>query len=171
MSRRVDGKSELWLADLERNAAMSRLVLGDPGGASPLWSRDGSRMVFATTRNGPLDIYQRSVDRRGDEALLVTSHDKVPAEWSPDGRTLLYIDADPNTHLDVWALPVGSAEKPFPVVQSAYEDLNPQSLQTDRGWRTIRRIEPARGLHAPVPRRRRSTAGLHGGWLATALAR
>ncbi len=118
VSRRIDGKSEIWLVDLERNGAMSRLILGDPGGTAPLWSRDASRIVFATTRNGPLDLYQRSVDSPRPEALHVTSHNKVPAAWSPDGLTLLYLDADPKSHLDVWALPVG-AEKPFPVVQSA----------------------------------------------------
>ncbi len=60
------------------------------------------------------------------DTLLLSPQHKSPAGWSPDGRVLLYVTADPDTNLDIWALPIGSGEKPFPVVRSPYEDINPQ---------------------------------------------
>ena len=110
---------------------MSRLTLGGKE-SSPLWSRDGLHVVYTSNRNGVLDLFDASVDGGHDEPLLVTPEKKVPAAWSPDGRVLLYVNADSNqdldrnTHLDIWALPIGSREKPFPVVRSPYEDINPQ---------------------------------------------
>ena len=110
---------------------MSRLTFGGKE-SRPLWSRDGRRVAYASTRNGVLDIYEASVDDGHDRPLLVTTENKVPAAWSPDGRVLLYLNADSNqdltrnTHLDIWALPIGSGEKPLPLVRSPYEDVNPQ---------------------------------------------
>jgi serine/threonine protein kinase/Tol biopolymer transport system component len=118
-------KSDVWLLDLERGGVMSRLTLGGKE-VLPLWSRDGQRVAYASTRNGAIDLYEKSVDAGHEDALLVSAQKKVPAEWSPDGRVLLYVNADVDTHLDIWALPIDPKEKPFPVVQSPFEDLNPQ---------------------------------------------
>ena len=133
LARTVDGNLDLWLLDLERSGAMSRFTFDRASDGFPLWSRDGLRLAFGSTRRGELDLFQRLVGGNSDEPLLVTSHNKVPVDWSPDGRVLLYLDADPKTHLDIWALPIGREEKPFPVVQSDYEDLNPQ-FSPDGTW-------------------------------------
>ena len=99
------------------------------------------------------------MDSGRDEPLVITPQFKVPADWSPDGHVLLYLNADPKTHLDIWALPIGREEKPFPVVQSPYQDLNPQfspdgtwiAYQSDESNRHEIYVRPFRGPGAPVP--------------------
>jgi serine/threonine protein kinase len=144
VARTVDRNQDLWLLDLRRGGAMTRLTLDPASDGSPLWSRDGLRLTFASTRNGTLNLYQRALGANGDEPLLVTvtPHLKVPVDWSPNGRFLLYLDADPDTHLDIWAMPVGG-EKPFPVVRSPYEDLNPQ-FSPDGKWIAYQSSESSR---------------------------
>ena len=158
VTRTIDSTADLWLLNLERSGVMSRLTI-DAAAGSALWSRDGQRLAFASNRNGRLDIYQKSVDGDRDEPLLITPGLKVPADWSPDGHILLYLKADTKTHLDIWALPIGTEEKPFPVVQSPYEDLNPQfspdgmwiAYQSDESNRHEIYVRPFRGPGAPVP--------------------
>jgi eukaryotic-like serine/threonine-protein kinase len=162
--RRLGDNADVWLLDLERGGAMSRFTLGGKEGG-PLWSRDGLRVAYASTRNGVLDLYAESVDGGHEETLLLTHEKKAPAEWSPNGRVLLYLNADSNldearnTHLDIWALPIGSGEKPFPVVRSPYEDINPQ-FSPDGTWLVYQSnvssryeiyVRPFRGAGAPIP--------------------
>ena len=58
----------------------------------PLWSRDGSRIVFSSNRKGVHDLYQKSASGAGSEEalLLQTAQYKQATDWSPDGRFLLY---------------------------------------------------------------------------------
>ena len=130
VARVTDGKTDLWLVDLERTGTMSRFTFSGDNSLG-LWSRDGLRLTFGSTRNGRLDLYQRAIGGDRDEPLLVTPQHKAPVDWSPDGGVLLYLNAEPATHLDVWALPAG--EKPFPLIRSPYEDLNPQ-FSPDGAW-------------------------------------
>ena len=142
VARTVDENVDLWLLDLRRKGAMTRLTLDPARDQSPLWSRDGLHLTFTSNRSGTLDLYQRALGANNDEPLLDTPHFKVPVDWSPNGRVLLYLHADLETHLDIWAMPVGG-EKPFPVVRSPYEDLNPQ-FSPDGKWIAYQSNESSR---------------------------
>ncbi|MSO84284.1 MAG: hypothetical protein EXQ53_13490 [Acidobacteria bacterium] len=66
------------------------------------WSPDGSRIVFQSNRKGPLDIYEKSTDGAGAEALLLeTSESKNLHDWSRDGRFSLYSSQNPRTARDI----------------------------------------------------------------------
>jgi Tol biopolymer transport system component len=155
----VDGNTDLWLLDLERHGVMNRLTFDAGTDGWALISRDGLALTFASTRNGRLDIFREAVGGGTAEPLLVTTQNKVPADWSPDGQILLYVTADPKTHLDISALPMGREAKPFPVVQSPYEDLNPQfspdgqwiAYQSNESNRHEVYLRPFRGAGIPVP--------------------
>jgi eukaryotic-like serine/threonine-protein kinase len=164
VTRQVDGKNDLWLVDLDRDGVMRRLTLGGRE-SMPLWSRDGLRVTHASTRNGHLDIYEAGADGERDEQILLLPFHHTPADWSPDGRVLLFLLADGNldparnTHLDIWALRTGRGEKPFPLVQSPLEDINPQfgpgatwfAYQSSVSGRHEVYIRPFPGPGAPVP--------------------
>ena len=159
LARTVDGNLDLWLLNLERSGVMSRLTFDPANEGWVLWSRDNLHFAFASNRNGPLHIFQKSIDGRTDEPLLVTPQNTVPADWSPDGQVLLYLTADPKTHLDIWALPIGGDKKPSPVIQSPVEDLNPQfspdgawiAYQSDESNRHEVYLRPFHRSGAPVP--------------------
>jgi Tol biopolymer transport system component len=89
----------IWLTDLARGA-MSRFTQGLIFNASALWSPDGSRLIFRTTRNGVIEFYQKSASLGSDEEPVLTatmergvSGLSVTAsltDWSSDGRFLIY---------------------------------------------------------------------------------
>ncbi|HET6892579.1 MAG TPA: protein kinase [Pyrinomonadaceae bacterium] len=114
----MQGNRDIWLIDL---------VTGDPTRFTfdpstelfPVWSWDGSRIVFASDREGPRHLYLKNANGAGKEELLLKSEaNKIPMDWSPDGRFILYVVNDPKTKIDLWLLPLFGDQKPFTFLQT-----------------------------------------------------
>lgn len=56
----------------------------------PVWSPDGSKIAFASDRNGNLDVYVMPAE--GGEAQRLTWHsaDETPTSFTPDGKSVLF---------------------------------------------------------------------------------
>jgi Tol biopolymer transport system component len=123
--RRVDfltGSISLWMIDLARGAS-SRFTFGKTTDFGPIWSPDGSRIVFSTLRDGTPNIYQKVSSSAGnDEALLKSPVAKITFDWSMDGRYIIYGVVDPKTSWDLWVLPLQDLSKPVPFLQSNFDE-------------------------------------------------
>ena len=119
--RTVDGNSDVWLVDSERGVAR-RLTTEPSGDGSPIFSSDGSRLAYADDGNDDVNqMYERRADGTGSAALLLENGDnKIPSDWSPDGRYVLYDSVNLRTNDDVIALPLFGDRKPFEVAKSAF---------------------------------------------------
>jgi Tol biopolymer transport system component len=64
-----------------------------------------------STRGGGVGVYSQRADGLGPETLLIEERRamKSPQSWSPDGKTLLFSQVDPETLDDLWVVP---AEQP-----------------------------------------------------------
>ena len=106
--------SELWVYDLERGtrvhlAGGTHQVLRGSSALSPLWSPDGSRLVFS----GSADLYWMPADGSSDaEALLVGDNSAYTKSWSSDGRFLSYQEEHPTTGFDLWVMPPDGDQTP-----------------------------------------------------------
>ena len=59
----------------------------------PLWTPDGKRIAFWSSREGKYDAYWRSADGTGKDELLgvhMSSWSFVPASWADHGKTLVF---------------------------------------------------------------------------------
>jgi len=84
--KRSGQASDLWLLDLSRDTS-TRFTFGSATDWFPVWSPDGSRIIF---RSGN-DLYQKSTSSVKDAELVLKSSDAPEAtDWSRDGRFLLY---------------------------------------------------------------------------------
>jgi Tol biopolymer transport system component len=116
VTRSIDGSRDVWRWDLTRG--ISNPVTSAPGDDSqPVWSPDGTRIAFSSTRAGGASLYQRAADGTGSEDPLVVSADpKGTGGWSHDGRFFLF-NVVSRTEGGIWALPLTGGEKPFNVVR------------------------------------------------------
>src|SRR5262249_51050415 len=121
----VTENTALWLFQLS-NGSFSRFTF-DPQSdfENPLWSPDGTRIAYDVTRGNSGDLYQKASTGTGNEEVLLRSkHVKAHEDWSLDGRYILYIDQDPKLNWDLWVLPLFGDRKPFPYLQTQFNEGN-----------------------------------------------
>ncbi len=116
------GTPDLWLLDLAREVP-TRFTF-DPGvDAYPVWSPDGSRIVWGSGRDGAFNLYQKLASGAGqEEPLLKTDDAKRPTDWSLDGRFLAYSQSDPKSKWDLWVLPLSGDRKPAVFLQTPFDE-------------------------------------------------
>jgi len=111
--------TDLWVHQFARNT--STKITFDPAvNWQAVWTADGSRIVFASSQNGPFDLYQKVSSGAGKEELVLKSEEaKYPYDWSPDGRFLLYVAVGTGLRGSLWYLPLtGDDRKPVRYLQS-----------------------------------------------------
>ena len=133
---------DLWIHDLQRGTR-SPLTTGNVR-LLPLWSRDGTRIIFASNRGGDWDIYSQPADgSRPAEVLLKRPYDQFPLSILPDG-TLLYREIHPKTGRDLWTLSPDGKTTPLRVTPFNEGDgqFSPDALLVREAGRAGSRIPP-----------------------------
>ena len=127
------GNRDIWLMSLP-SGTLTRFTFHPANDWRPTWSPDGSRIAFASDRNPQSSIYVKAVNGERDEKLLLTQENGVfPLDWSANGRTILYERNTPNSWTDLWALPLASDQKPFPLVATPARESTGQ-FSPDGKW-------------------------------------
>src|SRR5262249_51940324 len=115
------GFPDIWLTDMTRGST-APFTFGPGVNAFPVWSPDGSRILFRTTRTGGLtEFYAKSAGGGGNEepvlsqtamrALRALSAATFPTDWSPDGDQIIFT-ANVSSDEDLWVLPLKADAKP-----------------------------------------------------------
>lgn len=109
----VGGSDQVVIHDLRRGATTT---LGGGGDSRfPVWTPDGTRLAFASTRNGTFDIFEVAGNLGGaPRPLLTREGDQVAWSWTPDGKVLAFMEraAGAGT-LDIWVLPRDGEPSPL----------------------------------------------------------
>jgi Tol biopolymer transport system component len=115
------GNTDLWLSDVTGGNVV-RFTFDPAEDIYPIWSPDGGRIVWTSRQIEGRQLYQKAASGAGqDELLLKSDYQKLPNDWSQDGRFIIYQQLGPKTRYDVWVLPVGPTtgkQEPFPFVQT-----------------------------------------------------
>ncbi len=157
---------DIWLYEIARGLR-TRFTFDPEAQHDVVWSADGNRLVFNSSRKGRLDLYQKAADGSGSEELLVESDDdKYPTSCSRDGRFVLYhttFDV-PKTKTDLWVLPLSGDRKPYPFLQTEFNETRGQ-FSPDGSWIAYQSDESGRdevyvaSFPGPGGKRQISTAG------------
>ncbi len=116
------GNTDIWIYESSRGVA-TRFTFDPSEETNAVWSPDASRVVFQSNRLQFSDLYQKDSSGAGNQEILLKSDDsKVPADWSRDGRLILYRERDVKTNeFSLKVLPVTGDRKPMPVVNTKGE--------------------------------------------------
>jgi Tol biopolymer transport system component len=128
----VGTPGDIWVFDLARNT-QTRLTFDAADDSVPLWSPDGSRILFTSTRSNTFGLYQKNSNGLGaEEQLLKTSYTMVPEDWSLDGRFLAYMGNE-NGNRDLVVLPLTGERKPTPFLKTEFYERHAQ-FSPDGRW-------------------------------------
>jgi Tol biopolymer transport system component/predicted Ser/Thr protein kinase len=120
-----NGGVDIWVRDLSRGVN-SRFTFSKSNDICPLWSPDGSRIVFTSRRDGSPALVEKPASGQGEEKLLLKSDSGliVASDWSRDGRYIAY-ERRGKESWDLFALPTSGDRKPLTVAAKPFNEFGP----------------------------------------------
>jgi eukaryotic-like serine/threonine-protein kinase len=133
MALEIEGPThDIYVYEFERGV-MTKMSL-DGLSHAPVWSPDGEQIGFRSWKLGGMTLWSMPADRsRPEERMLDEPGMQSLVSWSPDGRSVSYVDMTRETGLDVLVLPLHGERKPFPVAQSKFVEGSPK-FSPDGQW-------------------------------------
>jgi serine/threonine-protein kinase len=96
-----DQENDIWIWEFAR-ATLTRLTFDPQIDIYPVWTPDGRRIVFGSTRTGLMSVYARAADGTGaDEPVFRGRNVMTPSSFSPDGKLLVVTELTPGRNADV----------------------------------------------------------------------
>jgi serine/threonine protein kinase len=134
------GAEDVWIYDTERDVK-SRLTTNPGPDHWPVWSPDGSRLVFDSGgvggRPGEHALYEKPTDGGTPERLLLEPEAGVglgALDWSRDGRVLIFSKGRVGSGAaDLWVLPLSGDRNPFPYLTTPFAESD-ASLSPNGRW-------------------------------------
>jgi Tol biopolymer transport system component len=121
------GNTDVWAIELAGENA-KRLTFDPAIDALPVWSPDGKKLVFTSSRRRLFDLYEKNVDAgEPEKELLRQDADLYTMDWSRDGKWLLFISGK-----DFWTL--SFPEKKTQLFMKAEGLLKNAQLSPDGKW-------------------------------------
>ena len=117
-----NGKLDVWVRDLARGVN-SRFTFSAGNNFVPVWSPDGSRIVFTSENAGGSSLVEKPASGQGEEKILLKSDEGrvVASDWSRDGRYIAY-SLRTKESWDILMLPTFGDRKPIPVLRTPFTE-------------------------------------------------
>ena len=127
--------SDIWLLDT-RSRSLTRFTSDAGADGYPVWSHDGNRLTYSSTRGGERLIIGRSVNRLEPEAVLsrkrlVTSKyygvpllSLLPTAQSPDGRWIAATESF-GASSNIWLVPNNGNGEPVRFAEGSDASVSP----------------------------------------------
>ncbi len=94
----------------------------------PVFSPDGTRVAFSSSRTGRFNPYITDGPNREKLVVDMQLAGGFPTDWSPDGKNLLYWGNG-----DLWIVPVDGREKPYTLAKTRFDE-RAGSFSPDGKW-------------------------------------
>ena len=122
---------DVWV--INPGGARTRVTFGGSDDWLPFWSPDGKKVAFMSYRNGVGDLFLKALDGAAPEQSLLRPGDgpgpsdqKVPGDWSSDGKLIAYWSERPETRGDVWVQTIDGSQKAVALARTRSNERRPR---------------------------------------------
>ena len=89
-----DQENDIWIWDFARET-LTRLTSAPSRDTYPVWTPNGRRVAFASSRDGLPNLYWKASDGTGAVERLTESENlQLPSAFTPDGKQLVFLELD-----------------------------------------------------------------------------
>ena len=122
----------IFLYDLAANNL--KQITTDANNAMPIWTPDGKRITFRSTKAGPWNVFWENADGSGTVQQLTNSQFlSEPTSWSPDGKLLAFSEQNTVSRRDIWVLDMNGGRKAAPIIKTPADESVPR-FSPDAHW-------------------------------------
>ena len=109
-----ESNEDLFTYEWESNR-FTRLTYDPASDRAPVWTPDGQRIAFASSRdtgnNSAFNMYWQRADGTGEVQRLTESREnQTPGSWYPSGKFLAFSETSAINNPDLWILPIEGDE-------------------------------------------------------------
>lgn len=134
-TRTSRGGRNLLLHDLVRGVTTT-LATNGYRSIFPVWSPDGQSLMYASDRDGTLNVYVQALDGSGEpERLAPSDQSQFSSDWSSEGVIVFLND------FDIWIRPPGGEAVPFFTSEASETHVN---FSPDGHWLVYRSDQSGR---------------------------
>jgi len=130
----TQGDRNVWLYNIARGTTTRATFEGRNMAA--IWTRDGARITYGSSVGGEENLYSQLADgSRAAERLTNNTLQQRAAAWSPDGRTLAFVEGDTdNPSLrNIMVFTPGTDRQSRPLVATRFDENYPD-FSPDGKW-------------------------------------
>ena len=133
-------ESDVWIYDLGRKTLTRLTFSGDNN--HPLWTPDGLRVVFSSTRDGSqYNLFWKAADGTGQVERLTTSpYSHIPNSFSPDGKRLVFTQIGAGSGGDLHVLSI-EGEPSAQLLLQTQDHESDAEISPDGRWIAYQSIE------------------------------
>jgi TolB protein len=121
---RENGQDDIWAVSVGGNRTPIRLTNDPADDRDPAWSPDGSKLAFASRREGNWDIYILDIGTMQTTRVTYGLEFQGAPTWSPDGVYLAY-ESYQGDNLDIYVQIVDFSNPPQRITSDPAPDFSP----------------------------------------------
>jgi Tol biopolymer transport system component len=126
-------QQDVWIRDLEY-AREYRLTLESGAYGSPRWSSDSGVVAFECMPISMQDLCMKAVGAAGKvETVYESPNWNLMGSFMPGGRSVVFVEQNPETSNDIWLLDLDDPNHPTPLVRTRFNENRPE-LSPDGRW-------------------------------------
>ena len=142
-----ESSSDVWVSDLSRPGTRIRVTSDPARDVFPVWTPDGTHLVFMSLRGGQPELFRKAADGTGvTEHLLAVEGATFlfPYEFSADGQALVVATGMAGTAQDSGVLSFGGEELEWLPLLATNENEGNPAISPDGEWVAYRSHESGR---------------------------
>lgn len=133
-SLRENGRDQLWAFTIGKGNPVRLTNSANADNRDPVWSPDGTRIAFASNRDGNWELYVLDMTTGQSRRLTSFLAYKGAPTWSPDGAFLAY-ESYENENLDIFIVAADGSSTPQQLTRSPAPDFSPAWYPAELGRR------------------------------------